>query len=454
MVINSDRILETLIEGGADYCDVRKEKWDEMSMDLKDGEIERMTRGVERGAMVRVLYEGGWGSVGTSDLDSMDEAAERSISIAKSSNEFKKEETGLADTEVQKDEVEIEMDEDPQNVPAEEKISFLRNLEDKLDVDFVDSTELRYREAVVEKEIYSSEGTKLRMKIPRIITSITVTGKGKSIQRASESTGGTGGYELMKGAYEKTDIVLDRLKSLLEADTPPSGTFPLIMDPDLAGVFVHEAFGHAAEGDLVSSGNSCLEGKLGEMVAAENVTIRDDPTMDGYGHFPYDDEGTKAQNRVLVKDGKLNDFILDRESAWKLGIEPNGGARAEDFRVKPLVRMSNTVVEPGEMKRDELFEEVDRGVYAKSSSGGQVNPAEGTFQFNAQEAYLVKDGEIVKPLRDVSFNGFTLETLRNVVGLTDELETGAGYCGKGQLARVSHGGPHVLISEVTVGGRE
>ncbi|MBS3816575.1 MAG: TldD/PmbA family protein [Candidatus Thermoplasmatota archaeon] len=453
-MIDPNRLMEDLLDKGAEYCDIRKEEWDRMSVTLKDGEIDKISQGGEEGAIVRVLYKNGWGCVGTSNLDDIKEASERALSMAKSSDEFKNEETGLAETEIQKDDVKMPMDENPLDVDTEEKISLVRDLEDKINRDFVSSTEVRYGETVVEKEITTSEGTQVMMEIPRVITYLIITGESDTIQRATEGAGGTGGYELTEKAYEKVDVVTERLKKLLEADTPPSGSLPLIMDPSLAGVFVHEAFGHAAEGDLLSSGNSCLKGKLGEKVAADGVNIKDDPTFKGYGQFPYDDEGTKAKNRVLVKDGVLNDFILDRESAWKLDMEPNGGARAEDFRVKPLVRMSNTIIEPGDLKFEELIEKVDKGIYAKSSSGGQVSTAEGTFQFNAQEGYLIEDGEIVKPLRDVSFNGFTLETLQNITGISDDFEAGIGHCGKGQTASVSHGGPHMLISDVTVGGRE
>ncbi len=442
------------MEKGADYCDVRKEIWDRMSITLKSGEIDKISQGGEEGVMIRVLYENGWGCVGTTDLSEVKKAAERAFSMAKSSDRFKKEDLDLADSEIQKDDVNVPMKQDPRDIDSEEKISFLRDLEDKLDEGPVNSTEVRYGEAIVEKDILTSEGTEIRMNIPRLMTYLMITGKRDTIQRASEGAGGTGGYELTERAYEKVDPVKDRLEKLLGADTPPSGSLPLIMDPKLAGVFVHEAFGHAAEGDLVSTDNSCLKGKIGEKVASDQITIRDDPTSDGYGRFPYDDEGTKAKDRILVKDGVLNDFILDRESAWKLDMEPNGGARAEDFRVKPLVRMSNTIMEPGDMKFEEVLEKVDKGVYAKSSSGGQVSPAEGTFQFNAQESYLIEDGEIKKPLRDVSFNGFTLRTLQNVINITDECKDSIGHCGKGQTAAVGHAAPHVLISEVTVGGRE
>ncbi|MBS3782397.1 MAG: TldD/PmbA family protein [Candidatus Thermoplasmatota archaeon] len=447
-------IIDYVKGQGATYCDIRKERWETTNLTLKDGEMEKVTSGNEEGAMVRVLYNNGWGNIGTSDLSSLKNAAERAISMAKNSNEYKKEKTGMADVETHEEEVEMPMEENFLDVSTEEKVSFLKDLEKKLEKDFVRSTELRYIDRLVDKEIATSDGTQVNMKIPRIVTYLIITGKSDTIQRASEGIGGTGGYELTDRAYEKKDVVLDRLETLLEAETPPSGKMSLIMDPHLTGVFSHEAFGHAAESDLVSTGNSCLEGKIGKKVASDIVTIKDDPTMDGYGSFPFDDEGTKARNRTLVKDGILNDFILDRENAWKLDMEANGGARAEDFRVKPLVRMSNTIMEPGDMEFDELVEEVDKGVYAKSSGGGQVNTGEGTFQFNAQEAYLIEDGEIIKPLRDVSFNGFTLQTLQNITGITKEMDTGIGHCGKGQTAAVTDGGGNVLISEVTVGGRE
>ncbi len=448
------KLLESAVDKGAEYCDIRKEKWYRTILYLKDGVPETVVQGEEEGAMVRVLYGNGWGYVGTADLDILDKTIDRAFQMAKNSHKLRKQETGLADVDILQEKVKMPMKENFIDVGPEEKLEFLRDVEDRLKKDFVNSTDIRYRDLLVKKEIITSEGAHIEMEIPRLVTYMIITGKSDTIQMATQATGGTGGFELTENAYDDVETVLDMLKSLLEAKTPPSGKMPVVMDPHLTGVFSHEAFGHAAEGDLVASGNSCLKGKLGEKVASDIVTIKDDPTMDGYGSFPFDDEGTKAGNRVLVKDGILNDFILDRENAWKLDMEPNGGARAEDFRVKPLVRMSNTIMEPGDMSFEELIEDIDKGIYAKSTSGGQVSPAQGTFQFNAQVAYLIENGEIVKPLRNVSFNGFTLETLQNIVGISKHTDTGIGHCGKGQSASVTDGGADVLISEVTVGGRE
>ncbi len=136
-----------------------------------------------------------------------------------------------------------------------------------------------------------------------------------------------------------------------------------------------------------------------------------------------------------------------------MGMEPNGGARAESGHVKPLVRMSNTILLGGEHTFEELIEDIKLGIYAKGTRGGQVDPARGTFQFNAQEAYLVEKGEITKPLKDVSLSGSILETLKLIDALEKESRLGSpGFCGKGQLVPVGDGGPHMRIKKIYVGG--
>jgi TldD protein len=450
--MNLESIISHVKDLGADYCDIRKETWESTVLNVRDGILEQVTHGGEEGAMVRVLYQKGWGHVGTA-LPTVKDAAEKALSVAKSISAYKKEKTELAPVEIHQEKTIMPMGTNFNDVSPEEKITFLQELNTRLNKDFVTSTELVYMDSLVKKEIVTSEGTCVTMEIPRLMVYMTITGKGDTVQRAAESTGGTGGYELTEAAYTKTDIVLERLHSLLNAKTPPSGSMPLVMDPNLTGVFIHEAFGHAAEGDTVVSKSSCLENKLGDTVAAPDVTITDDPTIQGYGQFPFDDEGTRARPRVLVKDGVLTEYILDRESAGKLKLESNGGARAEDFRVPPLVRMSNTLMESGDLTFEELLEQVNTGVYAESSSGGQVSPPQGTFQFNAQIAFLIENGEIQTPLRDVSFSGFTLQTLQHITGITRERGEALGHCGKGQRATVSMVGPHILVSDVMVGGR-
>lgn len=448
-----EEVINKLGEEGAHYCDIRKEKLQETFITKKDGVLETVIQGEERGAMVRVLWGNGWGYVATSDFETIVQTAERALSMAKSNSKFKKRKTGLSKTEVCKEQKKIPMKQDISDIDLEEKILFLKEIEKSLDEPFVRSIELGYRDSITRKEIATTEGSHICMEIPKVFVYIAIIGRGNSIQRVLETSGSTGGYEVTRDLYRKTGIALEKLKSLLKAKPSPSGVMPIVIDPHLTGLFVHEAFGHAVEGDIVTSGGSCLEGKLGQKIASEKVTIRDDPTLQGYGSLPFDDEGVKARNRTLVKKGVLVDYIVDRENGWKLGLESNGGARAEDFRVKPLVRMSNTVMEPGDMTFEELVEDVKKGVYAQSIMGGQVNPAKGTFQFSAQIAHLIENGEITYPLQNVSFSGSTLNSLKNVIGVGKDFGLSPSLCRKPQTVTVSGGGPHILISETTVGGR-
>jgi len=150
----------------------------------------------------------------------------------------------------------------------------------------------------------------------------------------------------------------------------------------------------------------------------------------------------------------LNDLILSRETAARLGMQPNGGARAESYHYRPIVRMSNTYIDMGDASFKEMLEGIKLGVYAKDSRGGQVNTSQGLFQFNAQEAYLIENGEITKPLRDVSLSGKTLDILKQIDLVGKDLSLGhPGICGKGQSAPVGDGGPHIRISKCIVGGR-
>jgi len=205
----------------------------------------------------------------------------------------------------------------------------------------------------------------------------------------------------------------------------------------------------------VVSGESILAGKLGKRVGSELVNIYDDSTYpNGWGSLKYDDEGVLTQKRLLIEKGILRKYITNRETAVKLDMEPNGGARAQDYSHPPIVRMSNTYMAPGDWSFEEMIEDIKYGVYLLGSRGGQVDTAKGTFQFNAQEAFLIENGEITKPLLDVSLSGLTLETLMNIDALSKEFTLRTGTCGKGgQGVPAGTGGPHARIRNAIVGGR-
>ena len=200
--------------------------------------------------------------------------------------------------------------------------------------------------------------------------------------------------------------------------------------------------------------DSCLDGKLGQNIGNDLVTVVDDPTlMGGYGAYPVDDEGVNTREKVLIKNGVLTEYLNHRETAHHFGVDPNGGARAQDGLHHPLVRMSNTMIHGGtHADIDELMEDVQYGVYACGTRGGQVDTGRGSCQFAAQEAWLIENGELTRPLKDVSVSGLTLEILKNVDGLTRDASLASpGFCGKGQTVPVGDGGPVMRISEALVG---
>jgi len=244
------------------------------------------------------------------------------------------------------------------------------------------------------------------------------------------------------------------------AKTPSAGTYRVVVDSDLIGLILHEAFGHASEGDLVITRESVLEGKLGQDIASPLVTIIDDGEIENGYFLPYDDEGTEKTKQIIVKNGVLKGFLQSRETAYKMKTIPPGNARAQNFGSKPIVRQSNFFMDRGDHSFEELVEDVDDGLYicGKGSRGGEVNVGLGTFTFRCGPSYVIKNGEIKEMIRGVSISGLVLETLKsiNAVGKDFSIHTSIfGGCGKdGQIVRCGYGGPHVRIGKVSVGGGE
>ena len=230
-----------------------------------------------------------------------------------------------------------------------------------------------------------------------------------------EEIGSTAGFEVFDEQTPELlgEKVAKRAVEQLSAKSPKGGTFPVVLGPNVVGVFVHEAFGHLAEADLALSGG-VLAGNIGKKIGSKLVTFYDDGTIDGsFGSFKYDDEGVQTQKTLLLKDGVVAGLIHNRETAQKFNAESTGNARAEDFRVEPIIRMRCTYMAPRDRSFEELIEDVKQGYYFKSFRGGQAN-LDGTFQVGIQEGYEINNGEIGAPVRDASISGNTLETLHHV----------------------------------------
>lgn len=241
-----------------------------------------------------------------------------------------------------------------------------------------------------------------------------------------------------------------------EAREAPAGEMPVVVGAGSGGVLLHEAVGHGLEGDFNREGTSLYSGRIGERVASELVTIFDDGDIDGErGSISIDDEGTPGQHKVLIERGVLRSYMLDRLNGGLMGVNSTGSGRRQNFRFLPQPRMCNTYMPPGDSTFDEIIKSVDRGIYAKSFAGGQVEISRGDFVFMVAEGYLIEGGKITAPIRGASLIGNGPAIMEKVVAVGGDarLANGQYTCGKyGQMVPVGVGLPTVKISSLTVGG--
>ena len=457
--INSS--LENATELGAQYAEVRLVALTDSSISMRDGNLEKAIPGQEIGATLRVLADGSWGVHSTTDISSIPSQIESTVKLAKavaarrSKNDAP---INLAEVPIIEDSVHWLPKRDVRNTELTEKLEYMNDLyKSASGHDKIVSVMCGWHDEHIHTEFLSSEGMNRVWSFQRTLINAMVTAREASeVVSYRTRHGGEGGLELIENCDLQSlgSNAKDSALKLLTAKRAPSGKMPLIADRDLTGVYIHEALGHPCEADLVAAGDSCLDGKLGKKIGSDIVTVIDDPTIrGGYGAHPIDDEGLDTTEKCLIKNGILTEYLNHRETAHHFGIKPNAGARAQDGLHHPLVRMSNTLIKGGTHNDlDELLEDIDHGVYACGSRGGQVDTGRGSFQFAAQEAWLIENGELTTPLKDVSVSGLTLEILQNVDGLTKDSRLAApGFCGKGQTVPVGDGGPIMRISQALVG---
>jgi len=455
---NLTKIIELGLEAGAEYVEIRAQKLFRTMLTMKDGVIEAAKEGLENGAAIRVLANGTWGfaSVGSFNKTQLAEAVEKACKMAKATSRKVKVPIKLAETKTFEDKVTSKPRKNPAETPLAEKIQLASSINERVFSydQRIKSCTVDYLDIMGTNYFINNEGTYIEQDKLYVWSRILATAKeGEIYAFAREEIGSTAGFEVFE--TETPQIVSERIAKRaveqLKAKTPKGGIFPVVIGPNVVGVFVHEAFGHLAEADLTLSG-SVLMDKIGKKVASDVVTVYDDGTIDGaFGSFKYDDEGVPAQKTLLIENGRVVGLMHSRETAHKFEAAPTGNVRAEDFRYEPIIRMRNTYMAPRDHSFEELLEDIRFGYYLKSFRGGQAN-LDGTFQVGIQEAYEIVNGEIGAPVRNASISGNTLETLKKVDAVGKDFELWPGRCGKGQIAFICDGGPHIRVREVLMGG--
>jgi len=451
-----ERIEAALRGAQADYVEMHVEEGEQISIRYRGRELEEIGRTTHRGGNVRALVKGGWGFVSFNDLDSLETSVDLAVRQARLVGQ---ETSQLAEVEPVVDRVPFEFVRDPRQVPLAEKKRLLDHYNDLLwsASPSVQTTQVAYHDTFRRLIFANSEGSYIEQEHSDIgATFLTVARKNGDVQQAFISRGNPNDYGFLLDLDEEIVAVTKRAEALLSAPQVKGGVYTVIADPQLAGIFVHEAFGHLSESDFVYENERLKEVLvLGKRFGSAHLNIVDEATIPNLrGSYQYDDEGTPASKTYLVKEGVLVGRLHSRETAAKMGEPVTGNARSILYRFPPIVRMTNTYIEPGQVSFEEMISDIEEGIYAKASFGGQT--AMEMFTFSAAEAYMIRNGQVAEMVRGVNLSGNVFDTLANIEAVGNDLEMhqGSRGCGKGEQSPlpVSTGSPHVRIRNVVIGG--
>lgn len=460
--MNGDRgmrgFLARLLEGLAvDYADIRVEESEQSSVLYRGDALDSVGRGFERGGCLRLFHQGNWAVATFTRLD--DSLRDLVRDLARQAEELPPADTAIAPLGPHEETLRLEPALDPRRHTLAEKQALVRDYNRILtSTPGIASTVSQYRDRYRLTAFLSSEGRYLEQETAHCGFHVQAVARdGANIQSYGDGFGKPQGFTALRHKEALVERVAKVARDLLRAEPVAAGRYTVIIDPLLAGVFCHEAFGHLSEADHIADNPRLREiMRPGSRLGVEELTIVDDATLPGEpGSYRFDDEGTPAGRTELIRRGELVGRLHSRQTAAALGEPPTGNGRALSYRFPPLVRMSNTFIEPREVELDDMLDRTDRGLYVCGSRGGMTELE--SFTFSAQYAWLIEGGRRTKMVRDVTLAGNVFETLMHITDIGDDLVLfgGLGGCGKsgqGPLP-VGLGAPHLRVSDVTVGGR-
>jgi len=449
-----DLITDALKGHQADYIEVRIEEGESTRIQYRGRELEDIGRLTSLGGNVRVLVRGGWGFISFNDLSDLRDKVAKAVRQAVLAG---KEESRLAPVEPVVDIVPPEVKNDPSEVPLAQK---KRTLDEYNEVIWgtpkIQTSTIGYSDRRKKITFASSEGSYIEQtKVDLMARFNAVARDGSDVQQSSLSLGSNGDYGFIENLHKDVGDMAKRAVELLSARQLKGGEYTVVCDPVLAGVFCHEAFGHLSESDFVYENERMREIMvLGRRFGGRHLNIVDGAAVPGLrGSYKYDDEGVPATKTYLIREGVLTGRLHSRETAAKMGEQPTGNARAINYAFQPIVRMTNTYIEPDSASFQELIDGIKEGVYARNWYGGMTSME--MFTFSAGEAYMIRNGKIAELLRPVQLSGNLFTTLENIDAIGNDLDMNqGGGCGKGgqMPLPVSNGSPHIRIRKCLLGG--
>ena len=452
------KVIAAALEKGGDYADLYFEHTLDNRVNLQDGEVNRASSDIQYGVGIRVVSgdQTGYAYVENVSVKEMLKAARTASRIASGSA---KTPPVKIDEPVFKNHYPVVNSWEEASVKA--KMPYLQKLNDRI-------FELDPRVTKVNAFIYdttsyilyyNSEGTLCHDYRPMVITAGTcIMQDGDRIENNVSSRAGRRDFSFLSDALieEIAREVVENTSVLFKAVKPKGGEMPVVMAAGSSGILLHEAIGHAFEADFNRKNISIFSDKLNRNICDEHINVVDDGTIDGErGSINFDDEGVESRKTYIVKDGVLNSYLHDRISARHYGVAPTGNGRRESFKYMPIPRMRVTYMENGNYSEADIISSVKRGVYVEKFSNGQVNIGAGDFTFFVKNGYLIENGKLTQPIKDINVIGNGPKALADItmVGNNLKIDSGAWTCGKdGQSMPVGQGLPSALVKQLTVGG--
>ena len=439
-----------------DFLAIRVEYFEETNIMLRGNKIDTLSESIASGGQVRACYKGGWGFATFNELSTLNQRVEEAITAARLVGDEK---TQLAPIEPVQIDCQLPLTRtDPRQIPLAQKKALcdhynaiLRDLSDQ-----IITTSVRYGDSTQHVLLATSEGTLIKQSWADLEMRFSATARsGDTLQTGRETTGSRRGYEDLIGLEKQIQGAAQRALNALVLPPVKGNNYTVVVDPILTGLFVHEAFGHLSEADMLYENPELSElMSMGRRFGPEILQIFDGAAPQGHrGSYFYDDEGVPATSTQLIHNGVLVGRLHSRETAGKLNERPTGNARCLNYHYPPLVRMTNTWIERGETPVEDLLTDIQEGIYAKNWLGGMTNGE--MFTFSAGEAWMIRNGKLAEPVRDVTLSGNVFKTLDNIESIGNDFYWDeSGGCGKGGQSglAVGCGGPSLRIKGVMVGG--
>ena len=453
-----DRIQEAIKHSQADYTEIRIEEKESTRVVFRGKELEIANANIDKGGIVRCLIKDkGWGVATFNNLDDLLNKVDQAFQCAQVVSV--PEPIELAVVEPVEEVMTAEMKGDFRDISLAEKKALAERYNQVLlsHGNKIIDTQAAYSDSFTHLILANSEGTYIDQEKPSVVISaLAIAREGDNVQQAHESLATTQGYEYILDKDELAHRAAQKAIDLLNAKPVKAGQYPVVVDQRLAGVFIHEAFGHLSEADFVYENPKAREMMtMGRRFGEGILNVFDDGSIPNQrGTTLYDDEGVPARRNWLIRAGELVGRLHSRQTAARMGETASGNARAINYRFAPIVRMTNTAIENGVTAFEDMLKDIKLGIYACDAYGGETQLE--NFSFSSGYAYMIRDGKLAEMVKDVILAGNLFNTLENIVAIGNDFKwsnTGGG-CGKGAQypLPVGMGAPHIRIQNVVIGG--